>query len=316
MRAPALGIFLSQTTDRDNIAQARLAEAVGLDAIWLSDVLAGPVRFEAVSLCALLLGATERIRAGVNVVNTTTWYPQTLARLAATLDAASGGRFLLGLGAGYRPFFETQRAWGYPLPRGRARLEYFREVLEYLHAYFGGGQMTYSGEHIRAAGVEGSPLVPGRRPPFYIGGTGPTVMRLAARYADRWDGVGGWRRDEKGEFEPFLAAQVDAFRAACDEAGRPPGDVELSVTVYAAIERTRERAEALLARADLAVDNRPPVVGTPDDLAQFLVRIARYGVAEFQVFPVGLRVLALTDEDHAWQIRAIGEEVRPALRGS
>src|SRR5262245_55858112 len=74
MKPPAVGIYLSQTTERDNLAQARLAEEVGLDAVWLSDVLMGPTRLEAVSLASAMLGATSRIRVGVNVVNTTTWY--------------------------------------------------------------------------------------------------------------------------------------------------------------------------------------------------------------------------------------------------
>jgi alkanesulfonate monooxygenase SsuD/methylene tetrahydromethanopterin reductase-like flavin-dependent oxidoreductase (luciferase family) len=282
--------------------------------VWLSDVLAGRDRLEAVSLASALLGATSRIRVGVNVVNTTTWYPQTLARIAATLDAVSGGRFVLGLGAGYRPFFETQQAWGYRLPAGSARLAYFREALGYLHRYFAAPVTTFDGEHITVRSAEASPLVAGRRPPILVGGTGPTVMGLAARFADLWDGTGGWRRDEKGEFEPFFARQREQFVALREEAGRRPEDVRICVTVYAAIERTRERAEALLEGADLAVDSRPPIVGTVADAVGFLSSVARLGVDEFQVFPVGLRVKRVSDEDQAWLVRAIGEEIRPAVQ--
>lgn len=187
------GLVLSQFTDRwDHVAgDAALAEEAGLDSVWLVDHLlnvndpSGPV-FEAWTGLAALAGATQRVRLG-HLVNCVSFRnPGLLAKMATTLDHASGGRLDLGLGAGW--YEGEYRAFGYDYPDSGGRRRYFEAYLEALLALFAGGPVDYEAEGVI---LENAVVAPGPvqkpHPPIVVGASGPHMLAATGRLGDVWN---------------------------------------------------------------------------------------------------------------------------------
>lgn len=162
-------------------ALAREVEDAGLAALYAADhpgSAASP--FVALGAAAAV---TERIELGTCVVNAGAWEPLDLASAVATLDVLSGGRALLGVGAGHTPHEWTSVGRAYPSPR--ERVDRMIEVVEATTALLGGGPTSYAGRHVMLAGAELVDPRPVRRPvPLMVGGSGRRVLRFAARRAD------------------------------------------------------------------------------------------------------------------------------------
>lgn len=187
------GLVLTQFTDRWDhvVGDARLAEEAGLDSIWLVDHLlgfgddGGPV-FEAWAGLAYLAGVTERVRLG-HLVNCVSFRNVgLLAKMATTLDHASGGRLEVGLGAGW---YEAEyRAFGYPFGSGGDRRRQFEAYVEALVALFAGGEVTFDREGVT---LEEAELNPGPlqqpHPPIVVGAGQPYMLAATGRFADVWN---------------------------------------------------------------------------------------------------------------------------------
>src|SRR5438093_1159222 len=107
-----IGAHVSQHLPSEDVNIAVRAEQLGFDAVWLGDGIWSPSGLEATVLWPAMLQATSRITVGVNVFGVPIRYPQSLARISATLEAMYPGRAVLGLGAGYHKRFAAQEAWG------------------------------------------------------------------------------------------------------------------------------------------------------------------------------------------------------------
>ncbi|MEW6225924.1 MAG: LLM class flavin-dependent oxidoreductase [Chloroflexota bacterium] len=198
-------------------AMATTAEAMGFDAVWISDHVGfgdpggeWSGAWESWTLLSALAAATSRVRLGTYVTAIPYRNPALLAKMAETLDEVSGGRVILGLGAGWNePEF---RAYGFPWER---RFDRFEDGLRVITSMLRTGRADHAG---RLASAHGARLEPrGPRPgglPVMVGAAGPRMLRLAAELADEWNA--GMRSPE--ELAPMLAA-VDA---ACAAAGRDP----------------------------------------------------------------------------------------------
>jgi len=169
------------------VERARAAEAAGFDGIAFMDHLAPPMAkdkpmYDAMATAAWVLASTQTLIAGHLVLCDAFRQPAVLAREAVTLDHASGGRFELGIGAGSVPDeFET---FGIsPVDR---RVSRFAETLEVLKLLWSGEPVDYDGRFRHLSGAQQVPA-PTRRIPIVIGGTGPRMMDLVARYADWWN---------------------------------------------------------------------------------------------------------------------------------
>ena len=169
------------------------AEEGGLDAVWVCDhFLSGELGcpaegiHEGWSLTAALAAATERVQIGQLVTCVSFRSPGLLAKMATTSDAISGGRLVLGLGAGwYDPEYD---AFGYPTDHRLSRLE---EALEILAPLLRGERVTFAGRYHRATGAVLLPP-PEREIPILLAGDGPRLLQLTARFAEMWNTA--WRR--------------------------------------------------------------------------------------------------------------------------
>ncbi|MGH3420659.1 MAG: TIGR03621 family F420-dependent LLM class oxidoreductase [Streptosporangiaceae bacterium] len=160
---------------------ARRAEAVGCSALVVPDHLIW--QYAAVPLLAVVASATERLRVGTFVLNASLRHPAVLAQDLATLDALSGGRLEIGLGAGWnKPEYDAIGLRFDPAPLRQARLA---ESLAVLKGLFAGSPFSFAGEHYTITDYTAGP-VPIQRPhpPFFIGGGGRRTLSLAGREAD------------------------------------------------------------------------------------------------------------------------------------
>jgi probable F420-dependent oxidoreductase len=207
----------------DILAMTREAEAVGFDAVWVSDHVgfgdpdAGwSGAWESWTLLSALAAATERVRLGTYVAAVPYRNPALLAKMAETLDEVSGGRVVLGLGAGWNePEF---RAYGFPFER---RFDRFEDGLRIITSMLRTGRADHSGRLETARGALVRPRGP--RPgglPVMVGAAAPRMLRLAAGLADEWNA--GMRTPAA------LAPMAAALDEACREVGRDPATIRRS----------------------------------------------------------------------------------------
>ena len=280
----------------DLLAMARRAEELGFDSLWLPDHLLfrwpGEERAQGIwecwSLLAALAAATTRIELGTIVTCTGFRNPALLAKMADTVDEVSGGRLILGLGAGwYEPEY---RAFGYPFDH---RVDRFEEALTIIQALLREGHVDFAGTYYQARDCELRPRGPRPQgPPIMIGTTNPTgqprprTLRLVAEHADLWnEWLVFWR--SWPDAVPPLRAKVDA---ACVAAGRDP--TTLGRTVAPLVN---------LPGAGPTAPGEEPLVGSPEELAEAFRAFAREGIDHLQVLmnpntEAALEALALTLE--------------------
>jgi alkanesulfonate monooxygenase SsuD/methylene tetrahydromethanopterin reductase-like flavin-dependent oxidoreductase (luciferase family) len=217
-RCPGAGRFVRFEELKD---LARAGEAAGFSTLFAPDHLLFRGRppmvaegetcglWEAWTLLTGLAGVTERITIGPFVVCTAFRNPALLAKMADTFDEVSGGRLILGLGAGWhKPEFD---AFGYSFDK---LVSQFDEAMQVIYPLLRTGHVDFKGQYYEARDCELLPRGPrGNDIPIMIGAHGPRMMRLVAKYADEYNTV--THADPAEVAEPF--AMLDA---ACDEVGR------------------------------------------------------------------------------------------------
>jgi probable F420-dependent oxidoreductase len=247
------------------VAMARAAEAAGYDSIWLGDHLLyddpprGP--WEVWTLLSAIAAVTERATIGPLVACTAFHPPAVLAKMASTVDEISGGRFVLGLGAGWNK--REFDAFGIPYDR---RVSRFEEAFTIIRGLLAGERVTFHG---RYADVEDAVLLPApARPlPLMIGSNGPRMLSIALPHVDAWNTwYDGYGNSAEG-FARLNATVSDAARRA----GRDPAAIRRSACVLVVPgERGGERPET----ADA------PAICGGDAIEQHLRALARAGADE------------------------------------
>lgn len=195
MPALAIGAWLSTGWAADDIlAVAREAEQAGFASISVADHFMGNTgtdkpgegtMYECFALLAGLATAVPRVRLASMVAGVTYRHPAILANTAATIDALSGGRLVLGVGAGWQ--LNEHAAYGLPLGPVRERIDRFEEALEVLRGMLTQPSTTVQGKHYT---VTDAPRVPAARPriPILIGAKGERrMLGVVAKYADEWN---------------------------------------------------------------------------------------------------------------------------------
>jgi F420-dependent oxidoreductase-like protein len=231
------------------LAVTRQSEALGFESIWLFDhfhTVPRPtleITFEAFTALAALAAETKRVRVGHVVLCAAYRNPALTTKMISTLDVISAGRAELGLGAGWKR--DEWRAYGYGFPDAPERLGILKDTLEIARAMMTDDRATYAGKHLHIDGAINRPL-PIQRPrvPIMVGGNGPNVTwRLAARYADELN-LDGLTPAEVADALPVI-------RARCEEIGRDPASLTVSVHVW-----WEQLREAGAARADMLAGYR------------------------------------------------------------
>ncbi len=212
----------------DLAAMAQRAESLGFDSVWVEDHLIfrfpnqqPQAPWECWSLLAALAAVTSRVEIGPLVSCTSFRNPALLAKMADTVDEISGGRLILGLGAGWHE--PEYPAFGYPFDH---RVSRFEEALTIIHGLLRHGRIDFEGTYYSARECELRPRGP--RPdglPILIGSTGERMLRLLATYGDLWN---VWARTTTAE----IAADRAKVDAACAAVGRDPATLGRTLCLH------------------------------------------------------------------------------------
>ena len=295
----------------DLLGVARVAERQGFDAFFRSDhylVMGGgdgrPGPTDAWITLAGIARETSTIRLGTLVTAATFRLPGPLAITVAQVDAMSGGRVELGIGAAWYDAEHT--AYGIPFPPMGERFERLEEELAIITGLWSapeGVAFSFEGAHFR---LEDSPALPKPvqrpGPPIIIGGWGPKrTPRLAATYAAEFNLAFASAED--------TAAQFDVVRGACRAVGRDQETLTLSAAQVVCCGRD----DAEIARRAAAIGREVGelrmngLCGRPDEIVEKLGRFAGIGTARMY-----LQILDLVDLEH---VALLGEEVLPQVAG-
>jgi probable F420-dependent oxidoreductase len=282
-------------------AYLRRAEELGFESAWAQESLLGgsPILRPAETM-AYAAACTERLRLGCAVFVSTLHNPVHLAQSLSALDQLSRGRLEIGVGTGGKG--RAFGAFGVDPHRYIAR---FHEGLDLMRALWTEPRVTFAGEFWRLedAAFEPKPFQK-PYPPLWYGGSGPRLLRRAAREGHGFFGAGS-------SPTAAFADQVRTVRDALAEEGRPPEDFAIAKRVYIAVDDDAGRARARIDDGlERVYGRRSPhiesaaVAGTPDDCVRALREVAEAG-AEL--------ILFTTLSDQAEQLERLAAEVVPRL---
>jgi len=282
--------FWIQRSDWPALRDAAMAaEGAGFDAIWFDDHLLSDegdwvdAKLEGWLGLAALAPLTSKAKLGHLVVANTFRNPGLTAKLATTLDHASGGRFILGLGGGW--FEREHDALGLDFGSGFGeRLDRLEEATGLIERLLAGEHVSHEGRFYQMHDAVCAPRPLQVRLPILIGGSGRTkTLRTVARHADLWNGYG----------EPERIAEVSGWlRERCDEEGRSFGDIARTVSMDVVIRETTAAANEAYAEVvafqGMAADRHGSdgterglnVGGPPELIADYVRRFEALGVAQ------------------------------------
>jgi F420-dependent oxidoreductase-like protein len=260
----------------DVLDAAQHAERTGWDGMYVADhfmVLPAMAPLETPTLeCATVVTAlaalVPRMRVGALVFGNTYRHPAVLANMAATIDHISGGRFVLGLGAGWQE--NEHERYGIELPPPRERLDRFEEALHVIRGLLEQSVTTFAGQHYRLTDAVCEPKPVQRPLPILIGGSGERrMLRIVAQRADIWN---TWGRPD------VIAHKSAVLDRHCAQVGRDPAAIDRTAQVLILLDADPAEVDARAARSPL-----PVIGGSDDELTETLGRYAEIGVAEFIV---------------------------------
>src|SRR4051794_31854064 len=256
------------------LSVAQHAEATGWDGVWIADHfmpnaadVSGPVH-EAWALIAGLAAAVPRVRIGALVSGNTYRHPAVLAKTAVTADHVSGGRVVLGLGAGWQE--NEHRAYGIEFSDTKGRMERFAEACEVIKGLLTDERTSFSGQHytVQEAPLEPKPAGP---LPLLIGGGGERVtLRLAAKWADEWN---TWGTPE------IMRHKNGVLDERCKEIDRDPATIARSTQALLFMSDD----EAWLQQRRDAQLPMPSIIGTVNEVRDIVGAYAEAGVDELIV---------------------------------
>jgi alkanesulfonate monooxygenase SsuD/methylene tetrahydromethanopterin reductase-like flavin-dependent oxidoreductase (luciferase family) len=286
---PEIGVYLPQMGfSYDAILHRTLrCEQLGIDSVWLYDHLYAPgapdyPSMEAWTLATALLSRTERIRIGHMVLCNQFRHPAVLAKMATTLDQISAGRLQLGIGSG--SIEDEHVRLGLDWGSFAERSERLAETLQILHQAFDNELIDFTGKHFT---VTDMPIKPGPvqqpRPPIVVGGVGEKyTLPLVARYADVWN-VPTYALGE-------LDHKISVLRSICDDVGRDPSSIVLSIEAVMALapDDAALPAVAQLAEKRFGVPafglEAGGLVGTPPAIVDRLHELMAMGFGQIVLF--------------------------------
>jgi len=288
-------------------AVAEELDQLGFHSAWVCDHVYGvPVPnlpiFEAWTELAAVAAITSKVELGTLVTPPFFRNPAILAKQVATLDHVSGGRAIVGLGAGW---FEAEfRGTGCAFPPLGERMRALEETAVILRRLFGEERVTFEGRHFHVSDAVCEPK-PLRRTPILIGGSGEKVLlRIAAQHADIWNNL--------AVFQAQLGAKVEALRRRCDEVRRDFAELRVSQQCVVVIEEDEARARESLEKAKKIYGGHMGgaleehgIWGTPERVIDCIERHRKLGAS--------LLVIEFFGRDTRVPARLFAEKVLPAF---
>ena len=255
----------------------RAIEDLGFDSIWLGEHLLyrfpdrdprGP--WEAWSSMAAIAAVTSRVVFGPLVACTNFHNPALLAKQANTIDEISGGRLVLGLGAGWN---EAEfRAFGFPYDH---RVDRFDEAFTIIRTLLRDGAIDFDGRWYQVRDCELLPRGPRPGgPPLMIGSNGPRMLHATVPYVDSWN---SWFADT-GNHPAGVARLRDLVDAACRDVGRDPAELERTVAVLVELPGGAGRLQGAYSK-----EAPEPLSGSPAEMADVLRGYATEGISHVQL---------------------------------
>jgi F420-dependent oxidoreductase-like protein len=263
----------SWTDIRDSAVQA---EGLGFDSLWMSDhfmpnaptAVEGPTQ-ECLSLLSALSAVTSTVKLGSIVIGNTYRHPAVLANIASTIDQISGGRFILGLGAGWQE--NEHEAYGIEFGTIRSRMDRLEETCEALNLLFSQARTNYEGVHVQ---LKEAPLDP--KPvqaplPILIGGGGEKrTLKIVAKHAHQWNVWGD---------AATLEQKIAILNGHCADIGRDPSTIHKTAVALVFLNEEEEANDKLRATPL----GRPAVIGNAVEVAEQMRAYEAVGVHEFLI---------------------------------
>jgi F420-dependent oxidoreductase-like protein len=244
-------------------------EATGWDGVYIADHFmpsfgddTGPTS-ECIALMAAIAATTERLRIGSLVFGNTYRHPAVLTNQVATIDHISGGRVLLGLGAGWQE--NEHAAYGIELPPVKQRLDRFEEAVQIVKGLLNNDHYSFGGEHYT---ITEAPVNPKRDIDLLIGGSGEKrTMKIAARYADEWN---CWSDPE------LMRGKLAILQQHCDSVGRERSEIKVSTQALLFMSEDEGFLE------NMRTNQLPmkAMIGTPKQIGEQIGEFAEMGVDE------------------------------------
>lgn len=259
---------------QETVEAGQLAQRLGYGGLWIADHFMpnmpepadGPTH-EAFSLLAALAASVPDVRLGTMVASTTYRHPTMLAKLACVIDEISGGRFVLGLGAGWQE--NEHHSYGLDFKTFSWRFDRMNEALTIIRGMLTERRTTFAGSHFTVTDAPCDPKPVQARLPILIGGGGEKrTLRLVAEHADEWNVWG----------EPDVLVQKGGvLDEHCNAIGRDPATIRRTAVALLILCDTEQQATDMRAREW----PRAVVIGTADHLVETMHAYEAAGVSEF-----------------------------------
>ena len=245
------------------------------DSIWMPDHVMYADRnvAEGWTLLVYALARYEDKIVGHQVLCNSFRNPAHLAKMAATSQALSGGRVVLGIGAGWNE--EEYHAYGWPFPSARVRIEQLAESIEICRAMWTNTPVTYEGKHYTVKGAYCEPK-PDPVPPVMVGGAGERyLLRVVAQHADWWNYI-------------YVTADAYAHKQAvlkehCRAVGRDYDEIVQVVASQVLIAQSEDELRRLQARDDVRPVASNGMAGTPEQVTEWLLQAVEMGARRIHV---------------------------------
>jgi alkanesulfonate monooxygenase SsuD/methylene tetrahydromethanopterin reductase-like flavin-dependent oxidoreductase (luciferase family) len=241
--------------------------------VWIEDHLQKGERVlpEGWTFLTYLAALYPRFRFGHLVLSQSFRNPALLAKMAATLQDLTEGRYILGLGAGWMA--DEYRGYGYDYPRGGVRVEQLAEAIEVIRAMWTQSPATFHGTYYRIDGAYCRPL-PDPPPPIMIGTSGPKALRVTARLADWWNWDGSW--------ELVYRRPYEILKSHCEEIGRPFSEITLTAGLSVWLPDDVSEFEATYEHSFYPGQTFDAIGPRPEDAVREIRRLIDVGVTHFQ----------------------------------
>ncbi len=263
---------------QDYVTMAGVAEDIGVDSLWFVDHLLyrGEATeaeqqgvWECWSMLTGLAAITRRVELGSLVTPTSFRNPAVFAKMIDAIEEISGGRVILGLGAGWHE--DEYRAFGLPYDR---RVSRFEEAFTIIRCLLRDGKVDFDGAYYTARDCEICPRGPRPNgPPLMIGSSGPRMLSITLPHVDSWNAwlcAGASSADE-------VPARRDVVDEACRKAGRDPAEIGRSVSI------TVDQTGAHDIPTSMAPSTAIPLTGSPEEIADGMRAFAAEGIDHLQV---------------------------------